>query len=428
MEFCLSETGFFVEVAYSGSRGLQLFRRHRPSLVIADVQLPEMHGFELLKQILALDSQAVLIFITGHSAIPDAVSAIKAGAYDYLAKPFSNETLCATARKALEFKSLRQTEHKSEKSGVRNKPVQIIGKSQRLQILLRQIDKVGYSKASVLITGESGTGKELVARALHERSVRAGQPFVTVNCAAIPADLVESVLFGHVKGSFTGAMTDCRGKFVLANGGTLFLDEIGELPVNLQPKLLRALQEREIEPIGGAPEKIDVRIIAATNRRIEESIDNGSFREDLYYRLAVVHLHVPALRDRHEDISPLIDFFLAKLSKDEDVGFTASALEALQNYPWPGNIRELQNTVEQVLILRRHNRLDKLDLPQHIAGTGKKFSSFFRLPDRGYSLAELEKEAICQALVLNNGNKSKAAEFLKISRHTLNYRMAKYNL
>jgi len=286
---------------------------------------------------------------------------------------------------------------------------------------------VAGTEATVLITGESGTGKELVARAIHDLSGRCQGEFVAINCAAIPRDLLESELFGHVKGAFTGAIKDKPGKFQQADGGTLFLDEIGELPLELQPKLLRALQERVVEPVGGdAPRRLDVRVVAATNVDLEKVIAKGGFREDLYYRLSVIPLHLPPLRERKKDILLLVRHFARKLG-GTNVEFSRNAIDALMMYTWPGNVRELENTVERLLIMRTGDIITVEDLPDKVRGDRRlKQKEVVTLPDEGYSLEQLERDAVVQALERNNWNQTAAARFLRVPRHTLVYRMEKY--
>jgi transcriptional regulator with GAF, ATPase, and Fis domain len=296
------------------------------------------------------------------------------------------------------------------------------------------VRKVADTEASVLITGESGTGKELVARSIHAGSERRNGPFVAINCAAIPRDLLESELFGHVKGAFTGAVKDKTGKFTLADGGTLFLDEVGELPMELQPKLLRALQERTIEPVGGTKEhKLDVRVVAATNLDIEQAIAKGVFREDLYYRLAVIPIHLPPLRQRRDDIPLLLRHFCSKHSADKVI-FDRQTLAILTGYGWPGNVRELENLVERLLIMRNGDTITSDDLPDKIrngnsaVGPSSGSGCGINLPDEGYSLEQLEREVVVQALERNGWNQAAAARFLRVPRHTLIYRMEKYGI
>ena len=428
-EFNLQEAGYHVLTANDGAAGLTLFKRHRPELVITDVQMPGMNGYEVLAAVLALEPQTLVIIVTAFSTVAQAVDAMKVGAFDYLAKPFSRDQLSLTVAKAFEYRNLKQenSQLKAALSGSSNGQ-QIIGQSKEMLQLLQRVEKVAASQASVLISGESGTGKEVIAKALHRGSERSNGPFIAVNCAAIPKDLIESELFGHLKGSFTGAIKDRKGKFSLANGGTLFLDEIGEMPIDLQPKLLRALQEQQFEPVGGGTEQVDVRVLAATNRNLDESMQSGEFREDLYYRLAVVPIEIPPLRQRREDIPLLLDFFLRRRHAGKEVGFSTQVIEYLQKYHWPGNVRELENVVEQMLILRSSDVMELADLPERIGRPVTSSNKVLNLPEEGYSLEALEQEAVEEALRRCNGNKSKAAAFLQIPRHTLLYRLEKYNI
>ncbi len=428
-EFNLQEAGYQVLVAADGAEGIALFKKHRPALVITDVQMPQLSGYQVLEAVLQIEPQTLVIIITAFSSVEKAVEAMKAGAYDYLTKPFSRDQLSLAVAKAFEFGKLRRenTQLKDALAGSIDNS-QIIGQAPVMQQLLTRVEKVAASQASVLISGESGTGKEVIAKALHRGSPRADGPFVAVNCAAIPKDLIESELFGHLKGSFTGAVKDRKGKFALADGGTLFLDEIGELPIDLQPKLLRALQEQEIEPVGGVAEQVDVRVVAASNRDLEEAMQAGAFREDLYYRLAVVPMTLPPLRERRDDIPLLLNFFLRKHQAEVGVKFSPEVIEHLQSYPWPGNVRELENVVEQMLILRQGDRLEMSDLPVRIGQPRVPNSGVLNLPEDGYSLEDLEREAVEEALRRCGGNKSKAAAFLRIPRHTLLYRLEKYHI
>lgn len=429
MEFNLQEAGYDVSTASDGAEGLRLFKRLRPEMVITDVQMPGISGYEVLKQLMELEPRTLVIIVTAFSTVEQAVAAMKDGAYDYLAKPFGRDQLTMTVAKAFEFKKLSQENRqlKEELAG-KTGPKNMVAEAPAMRKLMERIGKVAASDASVMISGESGTGKEVVARRLHMGSARKGEAFIAVNCAAIPKDLIESELFGHVKGSFTGAVNDRKGKFSLANGGTLFLDEIGELPVELQPKLLRALQEQQIEPVGGLSEQVDVRVLAATNRDLEAAMEQGLFREDLYYRLAVVPIEIPPLRERREDIPLLLQASLTKQSQHSGVTFSDDLISCLKNYDWPGNVRELENVVEQMLILRTGNQLEIADLPTRIGRPRNRNESVLHLPDGGYSLEKLEREAVVEALKRCNGNKSKAAEFLKIPRHTFLYRLEKYNI
>ncbi len=428
VEFTLEQAGYQILSAGTGDEGLELFQRHRPPLVITDVQMPGISGYEVLEKVKSLESDALVMMITAFSSVENAVEAIKLGAYDYVTKPFSRDQLVLAVAKAFEYRGLRR-ENLQLKTALEGKGGnEIIGNSAAMKRLLQRVDKVASTQASVLLSGESGTGKEVIARALHRGSECASGPFVAVNCAAIPKDLIESELFGHIKGSFTGAVKDRQGKFSLANGGTLFLDEIGELPLELQPKLLRALQEQEFEPVGGVTESVEVRVIAATNRDLEVEMDEGRFREDLYYRLAVVPLPLPPLREREGDIPLLLDFFLRKHEASSTVVIDKEVVEKLKTYGWPGNVREMENVVEQMLILRVDDRLRIDDLPARISRKHSAINGVLNLPDEGYSLEDLEQEAVTQALQRCGWNKSKAAEFLRIPRHTLLYRLEKYDI
>ncbi len=390
-----------------------------------------MDGMQVLQSIKESSAETLVIIITAFGTVDLAVEAMKAGAYDYITKPFNRDELKLTVAKALQFTGLvaenrRLQERLSSKEEFRS----IIGNSAAMQDVFRLVEKVADTDASVLITGESGTGKELVARSIHEKSSRKSAPFITINCAAIPRELLESELFGHVKGAFTGAVKDKTGKFLLADGGTLFLDEIGELPLELQPKLLRALQERVIEPVGGTtPMKLDVRILAATNLDLENALSAGGFREDLFYRIAVIPVHLPPLRERREDIPLLLRHFCSKHGA-ASVKFDSAAVEALLEYPWPGNVRELENLVERTLILRNGDNLTRVDIPLKIRehGSSRKGLKVINLPDDGYPLEELEREIVVEALERSDWNQAAAARFLRIPRHVLLYRMEKYKI
>ena len=432
-EFTLHEAGYRVLTAADGGEGLRLFAQENPALVITDIQMPGLSGYEVLKKIKEQSPTALVIVITAYGTVEKAVEAMKLGAYDYLTKPFSRDELTLTVGKALAYDGLREENRKlREELSDKADFSRLVGISESMREVFALVRKVAASEATVLIGGESGTGKELVARAIHSGSERQGGPFVAVNCAAIPRDLLESELFGHTRGAFTGAIKERKGKFEQAEGGTLFLDEVGELPLDLQPKLLRALQEREIEPVGGTARKIDVRLVAATNRDLEAALGEGSFREDLYYRLAVIPLHLPPLRERRDDIPLLVRHFLDKHGKNPPVVCSEAALEALADYDWPGNVRELENAVERMLILRRGAGIELDDLPPKIRrprpSAAVPVAGVLNLPEEGYPLEELEKEAVLEALRRNDWNQTRAAAFLRIPRHTLLYRMEKYEI
>jgi DNA-binding NtrC family response regulator len=429
LEYNLQEEGYQVQTASSGEEGLYLFGQSQPNLVVTDMKMSGMDGLMVLKSIKERSPETLVIIITAFGTVDLAVGAMKAGAYDYITKPFNRDELKLTVRKALQFSGLAQ-ENKRLKSELEDKADfrTIIGTSKEMEKVFDVIRKVADTEAPVLITGESGTGKELVARSLHANSARRDAPFVAINCAAIPRDLLESELFGHVRGAFTGATRDKTGKFQLAEGGTLFLDEVGDLPVELQPKLLRALQEKEVEPVGGtALQKLDVRIVSATNLDVDQAIADGTFREDLYYRLSVIPIHLPPLRGRRKDIPVLIRHFCKKHGA-EQVTFDAAALAALVGYPWPGNVRELENTVERLLIMRDSSLIGLNELPDKIRVGGAPAGAVVNLPEEGYPLEQLEREVVVAALERNSWNQTAAARFLSIPRHTLVYRIEKYHI
>lgn len=429
LEYNLQEEGYEVQAASSGEEGLYLFGKSQPDLVITDMKMSGMDGLMVLKSIKERSPEALVIIITAFGTVDVAVEAMKAGAYDYITKPFNRDALKLTVKKALQFSGLAE-ENKRLKSELSDKADfrTIVGSSKEMEKVFDIIRKVADTEAAVLITGESGTGKELVARSIHANSSRRDAPFVAINCAAIPRDLLESELFGHVKGAFTGAIKDKIGKFQVAEGGTLFLDEVGELPIELQPKLLRALQEKEVEPVGGTKvQKLDVRVVSATNLDVDQAMAAGTFREDLYYRLSVIPMHLPPLRERRKDIPLLIRYFCGKHGSDK-ISFDKDALETLVIYPWPGNVRELENTIERLLIMRNGDSITLHDLPEKFRKNGTPGSAIIKLPDEGYSLEQLEREVVVEALERNAWNQTAAARFLKIPRHTLIYRLEKYGI
>jgi two-component system NtrC family response regulator len=432
LEYNLQEEGYSVLVAESGESGLQLFEDEKPVLVISDMKMSGMDGMQVLKAVKEKSPETLVIIITAFGAVDMAVEAMKLGAYDYITKPFNRDALRLTVRKALQFtglaaENLKLKEELTDRSDFRT----IIGSSPQMEKIFAIVNKVANTEASVLITGESGTGKELIARSIHANSSRRDGLFIAINCAAIPRDLLESELFGHVKGAFTGAIRDKTGKFQMAEGGTLFLDEVGDLPVELQPKLLRALQEKEVEAVGGTTvQKLDVRVVSATNLDIDRAIAEGSFREDLYYRLSVIPVHLPPLRERRKDIPLLIRHFCIK-HNSEKVSFDKDALEAMVSYSWPGNVRELENSIERLLIMRGSDTITVEELPEKILADKIKprnGSAVITLPEEGYSLEQLEREIVVDALERNGWNQAAAARFLRIPRHTLIYRLEKYGI
>ncbi len=430
LEYNLQEEGYDVAAAASGEEGLRLFKQLQPDLVITDMKMSGMDGLKVLKSIKESSADTLVIIITAFGTVDVAVEAMKAGAYDYITKPFNREALKLTVKKALQFSGLAE-ENKRLKDELADKADfrSIVGSSPEMEKVFAMVRKVADTEASVFITGESGTGKELIARSIHANSSRRDGPFVAINCSAIPRDLLESELFGHTKGAFTGAIKEKSGKFQLADCGTIFLDEVGELLLELQPKLLRVLQEKEVEPLGGTkPQKLDVRVISATSLNMEKAIADGTFRDDLYYRLSVIPIHLPPLRERRKDIPLLIKYFSAKHGSDK-ISFDKEALEALSMFAWPGNVRELENTVERLLIMRSSDVIRFGELPDKFREPSSSHKNrVVRLPDEGYSLEQLEREIVIEALERNAWNQTAAARFLRIPRHTLIYRIEKYNI
>jgi DNA-binding NtrC family response regulator len=434
LEYQLREEGYRVTPVGDGRTALDRFSAEPVDLVLTDVRMPEMDGAELLARLKAVQPDLPVIVITAHGTIDLAVEAMKLGASDYLTKPFSGEQLKTAVRKALEVASLA-SENRQLRQVIaeRFSFSSMIAGSRAMQDVTETAARVASSDTTVLLEGESGTGKELLAKAIHFHSPRARAPFVTVNCAAIPEALLESELFGHRRGAFTGAIADQRGKFEAAGGGTIFLDEIGELPLVLQVKLLRVLQEREIDKVGDTrPTRVDVRVIAATNRDLGAMISDGTFREDLYYRLAVVPVRVPPLRERTDDIPLLVDHFLEKHSAK--AGRARPSVDrpvyaAFNHYGWPGNIRELENVVERAIVLDRDGVVGLDDLPERFRDAAARIGNLhIELPDEGISLEEVEKDLLLAALEKHNWNQTRTAAYLSITRSTLLYRMQKFGL
>lgn len=438
----LRDEGYEVFTADSGISGLNIARKTDLDMVISDMKMPGMDGIELLAKLKEFNQHLPVILITAYAEVEKAVEAMHLGAFTYLAKPFSNEQLLASVNKAVEHYGLiqeiqRLRNEARPKSGFGG----MIGKDQNMLNVYQLIEKVAPTPSSVLVTGESGTGKELVARAIHNLSDRKDAPFISVNCAALAGSLLESELFGHEKGAFTDAVTMRKGRFELANSGTLFLDEIGEMPISLQAKLLRVLQERSFERVGGNTTlEIDVRILAATNKDLKDEVDKGAFREDLYYRLNVIHIHLPPLRERIGDIPALVNYFLEKnslrLNRDK-IEIAPEALRLLVSLPWEGNIRELENTIERAAILCNNNCIEAEDVqpdssvipaPQEWS-TGLELNQF--IPE-GLSLSEvlngIEEKLVRQALEEANNVQARAAEKLGITKSLLQYKMKKYKL
>ena len=434
VEYNLGEEGYRVLTAPDGAAGLRAFQDASVDLVVSDVRMPDMDGLELLTRIKTIQPEVPVIMLTAHGTINSAVEAMKLGAFDYLTKPFNRDQLKAAVRKALEIAALT-TENRQLRQVVaeRFSFASMIAGSRAMRAVTETAARVAQGDTTVLLEGESGTGKELLAKAIHFHSPRKRGPFVTINCGAIPEQLLESELFGHRRGSFTGAVADKKGKFEVAHGGTIFLDEIGELPSLLQVKILRVLQEREIDKVGEARSiKVDVRVIAATNRDLEKMIADASFRDDLYYRLAVVSIRVPPLRERTDDIPFLVDHFLTKHA--ERLGRTRPSVDkavysAFNLYGWPGNIRELENVIERALVLDKDGVLALDDLPERVSTREHRVANLrMEIPDDGISLEDVERELIVAALEKHNWNQTRAAAFLNITRSTLLYRMQKFGL
>lgn len=434
VEYNLGEEGYAVLTAADGTRGLQLFQANNVDLVLTDVRMPEMDGLELLTRLKAMQPDLPVIVLTAFGTINAAVEAIKLGAFDYLTKPFPRDQLKSAVRKALEVADLAQeNRYLRQVVAERFSFATMIAGSRAMRSVTDLAARVAQTDTTVLLDGESGTGKELLAKGIHFHSNRSRFPFVTINCGAIPEQLLESELFGHRRGSFTGAVADKRGKFEAAERGTIFLDEVGELPLLLQVKLLRVLQEREIDKVGEArPIKIDVRVIAATNRDLDKMVADGTFRDDLYYRLAVVSIRMPPLRERADDIPLLVDHFLAKhaerLSRPRPI-VDKSVYSAFNLYHWPGNVRELENVIERALVLDRDQTIGLDDLPERLRAKQQRLGNLrLELPDEGISLEDVERELLLAALEKNNWNQTRAAAYLNITRSTLLYRMQKFGL
>jgi two-component system NtrC family response regulator len=422
--YMLEEAGYTVETAGSADGGLRAFSERRPDLVLSDVKMPKKDGIELLGELKAVDSSVPVIILTAFGTVETAVEAMKRGAADYLTKPIARDELVMTVAKILRMQRLEAENHDlRETLNDRFRFASIIGLSPAMALVFDTLRKVAATDATVLITGESGTGKELVAKALHFNSPRRAKRLVTVNCAAIPQELLETELFGHVRGAFTGAVRDKTGKFELASGGTLFLDEIGSMPVHLQAKLLRALQEREIERVGDERTiEVDVRVVAATNRSLPSLIAAGGFREDLYYRLNVVPVRLPALRERTGDIPLLAKHFVARFAGESRVIVTRAALDAMSRYRWPGNVRELENFCERIVLMRASGTIDDALVEQHLAALAGDAAPATA------TLREIERAAVLDALRSSGWNQSRAARRLGVPRHILLYRMKKFDI
>ena len=439
----LDRQGFHVITASSKKEAESLASAEQPiDLALVDLRLPDGDGIELMERIKSMHPAAHVMILTGHGSIEEAVRATQRGAFHFVTKPFALEELMSLVARALSHKTLQQ-ENQSLRNALHKKYRfdNIIGQSDEIRRVLEMIERVSDSDSTVLVTGDSGTGKELVAKAIHYNSPRSTKPFVPINCGAIPGELLESELFGHVKGAFTGAIANRPGRFEIANGGTLFLDEIGELSLNLQVKLLRVLQERRFEPVGSArTQEAEVRVIAATNVNLERAVAKGQFREDLFYRLNVIPIAIPSLRQRNEDIPLLLHHFIQRFNQTKNrslLGASPDAMQTLCHYAWPGNIRELENLVERLAILKGHGMIETSDLPEHfrmrqaIPAAGASLEPL-PLPESGMdfnsAVDAYENALILQALEKTGWNRNQAATLLKLNRTTLVEKIKKKGL
>jgi two-component system response regulator PilR (NtrC family) len=429
--------GHSIRTASNGREALELIKAEPADVIITDVRMPDMDGIGLLKSAREYQPDIGVVLMTAFASVETAREAFKLGADDFIQKPFDVEELKLIVRKTLEKQELIDENRafkraQRERGSVRN----IIGTSAKMQAIFRMIETVAEVQSTILITGESGTGKELVARAIHDLSPRAEKPFISINCGAFTETLLESELFGYVKGAFTGANTNRKGLFEAANKGTIFLDEIGEMSPAMQVKLLRVLQERKVRPVGAHDEiPIDTRVIAATNRDLKKMSSEGTFREDLFYRISVIPINLPPLRERREDIPDLVEHFVAKFCaiSGKKLTVSARAMQLLENYVWSGNVRELEHTIERSVALERGDEITPERLPDHITNYNpERISAEFTLPDEGLNLAahldNLEKTYVLEALKKANGNQTKAAELLQMQVRSLRHLLDKHNL
>ena len=427
----LEEAGYRVLTAGSAETALEIFTSEAVAVTLTDIRMAEMDGLELLDQLKAIDDEALVIVMTAYSSVDSAIAALRKGAYDYITKPFVNEDLLQTVKNAL-----RQRELFSENRALRRELQQkysfseIIGTSESLQNVFRLVEKVAATNTNILIQGESGTGKELVARAIHYHSQRSAKPFLAVNCGALPESLLESELFGHTRGAFTGAIGDKKGLFRSAESGTVFLDEVGEITPSMQVRLLRALQEHEVTPVGASVAvKFDARIIAATNRDLEKAVETGDFREDLFYRLNVIEVWLPPLRERREDIPLLVRHFIKKIGREQNApekSISAEAMAALVNYNFPGNVRELENAIERAFTLSGEE-IDVASLPPRIRNAAQHALPVRDTESFRPTLEEVERRYIFEILNSVNQDKAAAANILGIDLSTLYRKMKRYD-
>lgn len=433
----LAASGYAVETAASCAEALQVVEATSPGIVILDLRLPDGSGIDLLPKLHEIDPDLVVVMVTAFGEISTAVEAVKAGAHDFLEKPIDLDELKLVIARALETRRLReQIALLRQQHRWRFANVEIIGRSARMQEVMSMVEKVADSESTVLIEGESGTGKELVARAIHARSPRRDNPFVEINCTALPENLVESELFGHERGAFTDARERKKGLVELAHTGTLFLDELGDMPLGTQAKLLRFLEDAHIRRVGGVKDlPVDVRVVVATHRDLESMVEQGTFRSDLYFRLNVFPIVVPPLRERPDDVAPLASYFIDKLRREmrrkEPVTLSDSAIRALEGYDWPGNVRQLKNLLERVMIMEETSEIEAAHLPDDLGQTRRKQAEDDRLmvlPAEGIRLEDVERELMEQALHRTGGNITAAASMLGLTRDTLRYRLDRHGL
>ncbi|MCF7805985.1 MAG: sigma-54 dependent transcriptional regulator [Candidatus Marinimicrobia bacterium] len=425
----LKQRGFTATTAQSGEEGLQLYQKQDFDAVLTDMRMEGKSGLDVLREVLAINPDEVVIIMTAYGTMDNAMKAVKIGAADYITKPFATDQLAFVIEKALRMKSLEEsTANLRQQVLERSRFENLVGESKAMEEVFKTAEKVALSDAPVLVLGETGTGKEELAKAIHHNGYRSEEPFVPVNCGSIPENLIESELFGHEKGAFTGADRRHIGSFEQANGGTVFLDEIAELPLQVQVKLLRVLQEHQIQRVGGEQIiDLDIRIIAATNQDLREMVENGTFREDLYYRLNVVSITMPPLRNRNGDIDMLAEHFLIELSEGQQVRLSDEVYELFHRYPFPGNVRELRNAIQRALVMNDGEEIQVDDLPSHIRNQ-QDDTSDKQLDLHNMTLEEIERSAIMQALEQTGGNQTQAAKRLGIPRHVLIYRLKKYDI
>ncbi len=433
VDYTLKEAGYETTLAVNGKQAREKFDEDDCAAVITDMLMPEIGGLELLRQLGAIAPEVPVIVVTAHAAVDDAVDAMREGAFDYIAKPINREELKLVLARALEVKALvRENRRLRQVVSDRLDFGNMVGSAPKMQSVLEVAAQAAQVDSTILLLGESGTGKELLAKAIHVNGPRKKGPFIAVNCGAIPATLLESELFGHRRGAFTGAVSDQRGKVEAASGGTLFLDEVGDIEPAIQVKLLRLLQEKEIEKLGeGKPTKVDARILAATNRDLGALVKSGDFREDLYYRLAVIPIELPPLRERATDVPVLADHFLDKYARKfgKKLELDRSVFPILERYPWPGNIRELENLMERLAALHPAGTVLPEDLPESFrSGASTVGEVVVQIPAEGLDLQKLEEGLIKEALERNDWNQTRAAKFLGLTRNTLIYRMQKFGL